>query len=111
MCQDKRQNLYCRAKPGESIVPLRHSVLSCYRPYLMTETFIIARGGGAKKLFPEVEMQYLLTLQVSRYCMLALQSRVPPFSLHNSQLQLWRVGGGGGVLNMLVYLPIAKSAM
>ena len=40
-------------------------------------------------------MQYLLTLQVSRYCMLALQSRVPPFSLHNSQLQLWRVGGGG----------------
>ena len=79
----------------------------------MTETFIIARGGGggAKKLFPEVEMQYLLTLHVSRYCMLALQSRVPPFSLHNSQLQLWRGGGGGGVLNMLVYLPIAKSAM
>ena len=28
--------------------------------------------------------------------MLALQSRVPPFSLHNSQLQLWRVEGGGG---------------
>ena len=29
--------------------------------------------------------------------MLALQSRVPPFSLHNSQVQLWRVEGGGGV--------------
>ena len=55
-------------------------------------------GGGAEKLFPEVEMQYLLTLQVSIYCMLALQSRVPPFSLHNSQLQLWRVVGGGGGL-------------
>ena len=46
MCQDKGQNLYCRAKPRKSIVPLRHSVLTCYRPYLMTETFIIARGGG-----------------------------------------------------------------
>ena len=32
------------------IVPLRHSVLTFYRPYWMTETFIIAQVGTKETL-------------------------------------------------------------
>ena len=97
VCKSQKAEPILPCKAGKEYSLLLHSVLTCYRPCNDRNLFYRPGGGGGqKKLFPEVEMQYLLTLQVSIYCMLALQSKVPPFSLHNSQLHLWRVGGRGG---------------
>ena len=51
------KSFYCT--PPE--VPLRHSVSTFYRPYWMTETFIIAPGDGGlqKQLFPSYGYHWL----------------------------------------------------